>query len=59
MIKIPTVQDGDTGNFERTKLFLNFKTLTVYFEGTAGVKYLELIENMVNQVNSFSSHGSG
>ena len=59
MIKIPTVQDGDSGNFERTMLFLNTKTLTVYFEGIAGVQFLELIEHMVNQVNSFSSHGSG
>ena len=59
MIKIPTVQDGDSGNFERTMLFLNTKTLTVYFEGIAGVQFLELIEQMVNQVNSFSSHGSG
>ena len=58
MIKIPTVQDGDSGNFERTMLFLNTKTLTVYFEGIAGDPYLELIEHMVNQVNSFSSHGS-
>ena len=59
MIKIPTVQDGDSGNFERTMLFLNTKTLTVYFEGIAGDQFLELIEDMVNQVNSFSSHGSG
>ena len=59
MIKIPTVQDGDTGNFERTMLFLNTKIMTVYFEGIAGDQYLKLIEHMVNQVNSFSSHGSG
>ena len=59
LIKIPTVQDGDSGNFERTMLFLNTKTLTVYFEGIAGDQFLELIEDMVNQVNSFSSHGSG
>ena len=36
MIKIPTKQDGDSGNFERTMLFLNTKTLTVYFEGISG-----------------------
>ena len=36
MIKIPTVQGGDSGNFERTMLFLNTKILTVYFEGIAG-----------------------
>ena len=59
MIKIPTVQDGDSENFERTMLFLNTKTLTVYFEGIAGDQFLELVEHMVNQVNSFSSHGSG
>ena len=59
MIKIPTVQDGDSGNFQRNMLFLNLKTLTVYFEGIAGDQFLELIEQMVNQVNSFSSHGSG
>ena len=59
MIKIPTVQDRDSGNFERTMLFLNTRTLTVYFEGIAGDQFLELIEHMVNQVNSFSSHGSG
>ena len=57
--KIPTVQDGDTGNFERTMLFLSIKTLTVYFEGIAEDQYLELTEHMVNQVNSFSSHGCG
>ena len=57
MIKIPTVQDGDSGNFERNMLFL--KTLTVYFEGIAEDQFLVLIEHMVNQVNSFSSHGRG
>ena len=40
-------------------LFLNTKTLAVYFEGKVGEQYLQLIEHMVNQVNSFSSHGSG
>ena len=59
MIKTPIVQDGDSGNFGRTMLFLNTNTLTVYFEGIAGDQFLELIEHMVNQVNSFSSHGSG
>ena len=59
MIKIPTVQDGDSGIFERNMLFLNTKTLTVYFEEIAGDQLLELIEHMVNQVNSFSSHGGG
>ena len=59
MIKIPTVQYGDSGYFERTMLFLNTKTLTVYFGGIAGDKFLELIEHLVNPVNSFSSHGSG
>ena len=59
MIKIPTVEDGNIGKFETTMLLLNTKTLTVYFEGIAGGQYLELIEHMVNQVNSFSSHGSG
>ena len=53
------MQDGDTGNFERTMLFLNTKTLAVYFEGKAGHQFLELIEHMVNQAISFSSHGSG
>ena len=37
MIKILTVQDRDSENFERTKLFVNTKTLTVYFEGIAGI----------------------
>ena len=59
MIKIPTVQDRNIGNFEKTMLLLNTKTLTVYFEGIASDKYLEVIEHMVNQVNLFSSHGSG
>ena len=59
MIKIPTLQDGTTGNFERTMLFLNTNALTVYIEGIAGDQYLELIEHMVNRVNPFSSHGSG
>ena len=40
-------------------LFLNTKTLKVYFEEIAGDQFLELIEHMVNQVNSFSYHGSG
>ena len=39
MIKIPTVQDGGSGNFERTMLFLNTKILTVYFERIAGDQY--------------------
>ena len=59
MIKTPTEKDGGTGNFERTMLFLNTRTMTVYFEVIAGDQYLELIERMVNQVNSFSSPGSG
>ena len=59
MIKIPTVQDGDAGNFERTMLFQNTETLTVYLEGIAGDQYLELIEYLVNQVNSFTFHVSG
>ena len=36
MIKIPTVNDGDTGHFERTMLFLNNKILALYFEVIAG-----------------------
>ena len=32
-------------------------TLTVYFKGIVGDQYLELIEQMVNQFSSFSSHG--
>ena len=59
MIKSPTVQDGVSGNFGSTMLFLNTKILTVYFEGIAGDQFLELIEHMVKQVNSLSSHGSG
>ena len=58
MIKIPTVQDVDSGNFEKTKLFLNTKTLTVYFEGIVGDQFSELIEDMVNQVNFFSFYCS-
>ena len=59
MIKIPTVQDEDTENSERTILFQNTKILTAYFEGIAGDQLLELIEHMVNQVNWFFSDGSG
>ena len=59
MIKIPTVQDGATGNFEGAMLIPNIRALTVYFEVIAGDQYLELIEHMVKQVNSFSSHGRG
>ena len=58
-LEVPTMQDWDTGNFEKTMLLLSTKTLTVYFEGLAGDQKLELIEHLVNQVNSFSSHGSG
>ena len=39
MIKAPTMQDGDSGNFERTMLFLKTKTWTVYFEGIAGDQF--------------------
>ena len=39
MIKTPTEQDGGTGNFERTMLFLNTRTMTVYFEVIAGDQY--------------------
>ena len=53
------MQDGDSGNFGKTMLFLNTKILTVYFEGIAGDQFLKLIEPMVNQVNSFSYHCSG
>ena len=59
MIKNPTVQDGDSGKIERIMLFLNTKTLTVYFEGIAGDQFLKLIEPMVNQVSSIFSHCSG
>ena len=59
MIKIPTVQDEDTRNFQRIMQFLNTKTLTVHFEGIAWDQYMELNKLMVSQVNSFSSHGSG
>ena len=50
MIKIPTRQDEDIGNFDMTMLFLNTKTLTVYFERIAGDRYLELIGQLVNLV---------
>ena len=40
-------------------LFLNIKTLTVYYEELAADQNLDLIDYMVNQVISFSSRASG
>ena len=43
MIKVPTVQYGDSGKFERTMLILNTKPLTVFYEGIDGDQNLKLI----------------
>ena len=59
IIKILTVQDGGTGNYQRIMLFLNAKPLKDYFEGTAGDQNFEVIEQMVKNIVLFSSQGSG
>ena len=47
------------GHWKIWKDILFSKASTVYFEGIAGDQYLELIKDMVDQVKSFYSHGSG
>ena len=37
---------------------LNSKMINVFFSGIDKVTYLEMIEHMVNAINTFSSHGS-
>ena len=44
---------------EKTMLYLNSKMIDVFFNGTDKETCLEMIERMVNAINTFSSHGSG
>ena len=41
MIKIPTVQDGGTGNFERTMMFLNTKAFLNTSREQLGINFLK------------------
>ena len=40
-------------------LYLNSKMINVFFIGIKKETYLEMIEHMVNAINTFASHGSG
>ena len=50
--------DGELRH-EKTMLYLNSKMINVFFNGIEKETYLELIEHMVNIINTFTSHGSG
>ena len=50
--------DGELRH-EKTMLYLNSKMINVFFNGIEKETYLELIEHMVNVINTFASHGSG
>ena len=50
--------DGEVRS-EKTLLYLNSKMINVFFNGIDKETYLEMIEHMVNAINTFSSHGSG
>ena len=44
---------------EKTMLYLNSKIINVFFNGIEKETYLEMIEHMVNAINTFASHGCG
>ena len=46
-------------NHEKTMFHLNSKMINVFFNGIEKETYLELIQYMVNAINTFVSHGSG
>ena len=50
--------DGELRH-EKTMLYLNSKLIIVFFIGIEKETYLELIEHMVNAINTLASHGSG
>ena len=54
---------NETGDWElrheKTMIYLNSKMINVFLIGTEKETYLEMIEHMVNAVNTFASHGSG
>ena len=50
--------DGELRH-EKTRLYLNSKMINVFFNGIEKETYLEMIEHMVNAINTFASHGSG
>ena len=50
--------DGELRH-EKTMLYLNSKMINVAFNGIEKETYLEMIEHMVNAINTFASHGSG
>ena len=50
--------DGEVRS-EKTMLYLNSKMINVFFNGIDKETYLEMIEHILNAINTFSSHGSG
>ena len=50
--------DGELRH-EKTMLYLNSKMINVFLNGIEKETYLEMIEHMVNAINTFASHGSG
>ena len=62
MIKVSS-DTNETGDgelrHEKTMLYLNSKMINVFFKGIEKETYLEMIEHMVNAINTFGSHGSG
>ena len=62
MIKFSS-DTNETGDGElrqkKTMLYLNSKMINVFFNGIEKETYLEMIEHMVNAINTFASHGSG
>ena len=50
--------DGELRH-EKTMLYLKSKMINVFFKGIEKETCLEMIEHMVNAINTFASHGSG
>ena len=50
--------DGEVRS-EKTMLYLNSKIINVFCNGIDNETYLEMVELMVNAINTFPSHGSG
>ena len=62
MIKLSsdTNETGDVElRHEKTTSYLNSNMINVFFNGIEKGTYLELIEQMVNAINTFASQGSG
>ena len=50
--------DGELRH-EKTMLYVNSKMINVFFNGIEKETYLEMIEHMVNAINTFASNSSG